>query len=263
MRPGPLAPLLDLFYPRVCLGCGTGDLPSFRRWICARCLARIEPNGPSACPVCAGELGPGATSSACEDCGRLRPRFDAAVAVGRYEGLLRDLVVRLKYRREEACAWPLGEWLADTVALWPEGVAAELVVPVPMPPLRRLRRGFNQAERLAAEAARRLRLPVVRRSLVAAGRPPPQAGLTRTDRLRARRGAFAVRDLAGAFAPALARLPPAWGIAAARALRPGIAGRTVLLVDDVLTTGATASEAARALKAAGAAEVLVAVVARA
>jgi ComF family protein len=232
-------PLVDVVFPRVCLACEADLLPTRRRWLCTRCLARIEPLGPDPCPTCAGPLGRDATPSACPACGRLRPRFDGAIAVGRYDGLLRELVLRLKYGRDPAMAWPLGDLLAETVGLWERGLEADVVVPVPQTFLRRLRRGFNQAELIAAELAGRLSVPLSRGALRRTGRPPAQAGLSRTDRLRAPRGTIAVRR------------------------RRAVAGRTVLLVDDVLTTGGTVSEAARMLKAAGARQVLVAVAARA
>ncbi|MHC4472737.1 MAG: ComF family protein, partial [Planctomycetota bacterium] len=228
-----------------------------------RCMARIEPLGPSPCPVCAGELGPGAPPSACPDCARLRPRFDACTAVGRYDGLLKELVTRMKYGRDAALAHPLGELLAGTVELWDRGREVERVVPVPLRWRRRVTRGFNQAELVAAEVARRLGVRLCRHALVRRRGGPEQASLSRTERLRAPRRAMAVRDPLRLMAPALRRVPPGIRRAAALALAGPVSGRTVLLVDDVLTTGATASEAARALKAAGAAAVLVAVAARA
>jgi ComF family protein len=159
--------------------------------------------------------------------------------VGSYEGTLRELVVRMKYGGDATLAWPLGELLAETLRLWPRLPEADLVVPVPMRFLRRLRRGFNQSELLAEEVARRLALRLSRTALRRQRVGPTQAGLTLARRLAAQRRTMAVR-------------------------RPrAIAGRTVLLVDDVMTTGATASEAARALKAAGARAVLVAAVCRA
>jgi predicted amidophosphoribosyltransferase len=201
--------------------------------------------------------------SACPDCRRLRPKFEATVAVGAYDGILADLVTRLKYARDASCAWPLGELLADTVEQWPPAAGVERIVPVPLRFFRRVHRGFNQAELLAAAVARRLGLPLDRFLLRGARGTAPQAGLTRSRRLQSRRGAYRITDLARLLAPGLARLPGRWGIRTGRWLRPRAVGRTVLLVDDVMTTGATASEAARVLRAAGAARVLVAVVARA
>jgi ComF family protein len=145
----------------------------------------------------------------------------------------------MKYGKDADLAWPLGELLADTLRLWAPLREVDVVVPVPMRFMKRVRRGFNQSEALAAEVARRLSLHLYRFVLRRGRAGPAQAGLTLAKRLVAQRRSMVVR-------------------------RPrAIAGRTVLLVDDVMTTGATASEAARALKAGGAQAVFVAVLCRA
>jgi ComF family protein len=158
--------------------------------------------------------------------------------MGPYEGPLRELCLRLKHERDA--------WLAPRLAdLWVEarrdavaGLPADTwIVPVPLHWWRHWRRGYNQAEALAVGLGRRLGLPVHRplRRVVATEK---LAGLTVTDRAKEMRKAFRARPTV--------RLD----------------GRTVLLVDDVLTTGATCGAAARALKQAGAARVVVAVIAR-
>jgi len=230
--------LLDLLFPRFCLCCDADLTDSRRRWLCPACLAGIEPPRADACPVCAGKLGAGAAPSSCRDCARLRPRFTACVTAGGYDGRLGEWVRRLKYGRRPELAWPLGQLLAESIRLDP-AVSADLIVPIPIPWRRRLRRGFNQAELIAAELRRPLEIPVARRVLARTGTPPVQAGLSPSQRLRAPRGTM-------------------------RVTRPRrVRGRRVLVVDDVLTTGATLNEAARRLLGAGACEVTVAVVARA
>jgi ComF family protein len=146
----------------------------------------------------------------------------------------------LKYGREASLAWPLGRLLAETVRLWGPADPTEVVVPVPMPFAHRMRRGFNQAELLAREVGRILGLPVRAAALARTSGAPAQAGLSRTARLRTPRGSVRRRRFARPFR-----------------------GRRVLLIDDVMTTGATASETARVLKADGARTVNVGVVARA
>ena len=106
-----------------------------------------------------------------------------------------------------------------------------VLVPVPLHPRRRLERGYNQTELLARELQRRTRLEVAARALVRRKETAPQAGLSAAARRRNVTGAFAVRQ------------------------RPRVAGRVVVLLDDVWTTGATALACARILKEAGAAEV--------
>jgi ComF family protein len=152
--------------------------------------------------------------------------------------LLRELCLRLKHEQN---AW-LAPWLCD---LWVEarreaigGLPADAwIVPVPLHWWRHWWRGYNQAEALARGLARRLDRPLKRllRRTVATEK---LAGLSATERVRAMRRAFRARHT------------------------PGLAGRTVLLVDDVLTTGATCGAAARALRRAGAARVIVVVIAR-
>jgi ComF family protein len=164
------------------------------------------------------------------------------VALGPYDGSLRELCLRLKHERN---AW-LSPWLCD---LWVEArgeaeavgrlPADAWIVPVPLHWWRHWRRGYNQAEALARGLARRLGRPV-RRPLRRVAATEKLAELSPTERDRALRGAFRVRVR----------------------FSSRLAGRTVLLVDDVLTTGATCGAAARALKQAGAKRVVVAVIAR-
>lgn len=158
--------------------------------------------------------------------------YDAAWSYGSFEGELRELIHLFKYGRVRTLARPLGKLMA--LAL-PRTTRFDLVVPMPMHWLRRWRRGFNQAELLAREIGRRAAVPVrlcARRIRGTA----PQAGLTHHSRRANVAGAFRAGD--------------------------GVAGRRVLLVDDVLTTGATAGACARALKQAGAERVMVLTVAR-
>jgi len=160
--------------------------------------------------------------------------FDAAYSFGAFEAELRELIHVFKYGRVQTLARPLGWFLA--LAL-PRTEQFDVVVPMPLHWLRRWTRGFNQSALLAREIARRSSVPVrnlVRRAKATA----PQAGLTNAKR-RA--------NVSGAF-----RVP-----------RPArVRGLRILLVDDVMTTGATASACARALKQAGAARVALLTVAR-
>jgi ComF family protein len=134
-------------------------------------------------------------------------------------------------------AAPLGRYL--TKALPVDGPLFDLVVPMPLHWFRRWRRGFNQSELLAREVSRRLGLPMAAGVLARRRHAPPQSGLSSAARRRNVAGLFSVKD------------------------RLEVEGRRVLLVDDVLTTGATAQSAARALKSAGAAQVVVLTLARA
>jgi ComF family protein len=151
---------------------------------------------------------------------------------------LRVLVHELKYRGRRRVAERLADRLAAEPTAWLLLSPDAVLVPVPLHPGRRWERGFNQAELLARALARRSGLPHEARALRRRRPTTPQTGLTAAGRRRNMAGAFLVR-------------------------RPDlVAGRTVVLVDDVVTTGATAMACARALRQAGARAVRLLTVAR-
>lgn len=161
----------------------------------------------------------------CPRCRRTSRRVDRARAVGAYDGALRAIIHAMKYEGRRSLARPLAELMRVCGADALEG--AECLVPVPLHPSRRRERGFNQA----ADLARHLNLPV-RHALRRLRATASQTGLPAAQRHRNVRGAFA----------------------ATRAAR-GFIGRTIVLIDDVSTTGATLEACARALKEAGLKEV--------
>jgi ComF family protein len=171
----------------------------------------------------------------CVRCRRVPPAFDCARAAGDYEGPLREIIHAFKYDGRRSLATPLAAMMrTHGAALLGD---ADFVVPVPLHPWRRLRRGFNQADALA----RRLGMPVVH-ALWRTQATVPQAGLRPAQRRRNVRAAFRVSPLVRR-----ARLQDA----------------CIVLVDDVRTTGATLDACARALKEAGARHVRALTVARA
>jgi ComF family protein len=175
------------------------------------------------------------------------PEFERAVAYGIYQDGLREMVHLLKYERMSAVARPLGGMLACAIEMLEAQASAELmVVAVPLFPAKERQRGYNQAVLLADAALAELRktrpewkLRVAHGVIRRVRDTESQFALTPRGRRRNLKGAFAVRDDAA------------------------LAGREVLLVDDIYTTGATARECARVLRRAGAAKVWVATLARA
>lgn len=211
--------------------------------VCASCWGEVHPLLPPLCRTCGDQLPSWRVISvAMAQCPRCRRRpgiVDAGRAAGEYEGVLREIIHAFKYDGRRSLARPLGAMLraagADVLG------DADCVVPVPLHPWRRLRRGFNQA----ADLAGHLDVPVVH-ALWRARATAPQTGLTAAARRRNVRDAF--------------RLSPFLS----RATRAAFADEpTVVLVDDVRTTGATLDACAEVLKRAGAREVRALTVARA
>jgi ComF family protein len=192
------------------------------------------------CRRCGAIAGPFEQNSGdCSRCRGERFRFDGVLALGRYEGALRDAVLRMKSRHEEPLMTAIGGLLADHFVEEIRKLDPDVVLSIPMHWTRRLRRGTNSPEQMGHVVARRLNLDFVPRAIRRARRTRQLATLTRQERKRTMRDAFAV------------------------AAGCDFGGARVLLIDDVLTTGTTCDTAARVLKKAGAAAVFVLVAARA
>jgi len=191
--------------------------------LCAACIAEL-PALPRSCPRCAL---PSPAAALCGSCLNHPPHFDATLALWRYEFPCDGLVQALKYRARLALAGFFARSLASRTM--PE---VDLIVPMPLHPRRLAERGFNQA----LEIARHLGRPIAPRGVLRVKHTPPQTELPYEERAKNVRGAFLCKlDLSGA---------------------------SVAVLDDVMTTGATLNELARALKRAGAARVENLVIAR-
>ena len=227
-------PVLALVFPSPCPGCGGNvDRPT-RGPLCAPCWEALPRHRgtPCACgfPLPAGLDGP------CGRCRRGLGPFTRGASLGPYEGTLRVLVHELKFRGRRRIAARLAEALlqspgAAAVLSADPARPAPVLVPVPLHPRRLQERGFNQSALLARAVAETPGLRVVEGALTRREHTPPQTGLSAAQRRANVARAFVVRR------------------------RAPLAGRIVVLVDDVTTTGATARACARALLSAGAAEV--------
>lgn len=234
-----LQAIVDLLFVPHCAACDVRVEPGVA--LCATCEVSLYELG-AACPRCAEPLPhAGGGAVACERCRAAPPPFSSAHAPYRYGGELAWALQRLKYEGRADIARTLAPLLAPALARVVAQTGVDLAVPVPLHWRRLSSRGFNQAALLLGHAARGLTLEVDRASLRRGRATAAQSGL----RLRQR-----ADNVAGAFAVPRRR----WA---------RVAGRRVLCMDDVMTTGATLGACAQALLAAGAREIVVFCAARA
>jgi ComF family protein len=240
-----LQSIFSVLFPSDCRLCRTPLNNISRVPVCDECLAEIRPVRAPQCILCGDRLASAQLlmgDGRCVTCRDHEPDFDRAVSFSEYKGALRGLIHLLKYEGVTSATKPLGQMLADAIAeLSASGDSTPLLVPVPLHRRRRRSRGFNQAELLAHAAAGNFtdKLEIAPQVLVRHRETISQVGLSREERIENMHDAFRVTD-------------------------PGrIRGRSVIVVDDVMTTGTTLSECARVLKRAGAERVWAATVARA
>jgi len=228
----------DWFYPRACAGCGDGS-PTAGRYLCWDCLARVDFIRPPYCELC-GDPVPGRIGHAytCAWCSARRIHFRQARSAARYDGPLAQMIRDFKYHGHLWLARDLAGLLEAVVRTHFEEALFDVVTAVPLHPLKERMRGYNQSAMLAEVLARKLDLPFYARLMFRRRPTPTQTHLTAEQRIANVRDAFGTRWCR-------------W-----------LEGRRVLLVDDVMTTGATVNECARALIAGGAATVDVVTVAR-
>jgi ComF family protein len=232
------SPIFSLVFPDDCRICGEALREVSRVPVCAKCA--LDPQPMVAEHFCASCRTPFVNAFPLDESGRCTlcrlglTGFDAVYSYGSYEGSLRKLIHLFKFDKVHTLAAPLAKFMA--LAL-PREERFDVIVPMPLHWKRRWERGFNQSELLAREIGRRWNVPL-EKTLRRVKPTAPQAGLTNARRRANVSGAFAAR----------------------RSRR--LQGARVLLVDDVMTTGATAAACARVLKRAGAAHVALLATAR-
>ena len=231
--------LIDFIYPPVCAVCAAA-LDRSDSWnLCPGCRAGIAYIEPPLCTRCGRPFAHEPEfEHLCGEC-ITRPRhYRRARAVGHYRGMLRSALHLLKYRLKQPLAPTLGNIMTERLPF----IAAEwnygLMVPVPLHPRRLRGRGFNQALYLATSLSRNLRIPLDRLNLNRTRRTQSQVGLSATERASNVKGAFVVA-------------------------RPqAIRNKSILLIDDIYTSGSTVDECSRVLAGAGAEAVDVLTLAR-
>jgi len=227
---------LDLLLPPQCLSCR--QVVAAPGTLCGVCFATLRFLSAPCCAACGipFEFDLGGADALCGACIRARPSYDRARAVFRYDDASRGLILAFKHGDRIDAAPAYARWLARAGhALIAD---ADLIAPVPLHWTRLFHRRYNQSALLTNALARLAGLPAAPDLLRRRRRTPSQGGLGRAERVRNVRGAFAVRTG-----------------------RP-VAGKRILLIDDVLTTGATVEACATALRKAGAASVDVLTLAR-
>jgi ComF family protein len=231
--------LLDFFFPPLCHVCRTFIPDAGPLHICPACLEQMKAVGQPLCHICGIPFIGAGADHICGNCHKQPPSYDAARAAFIYDGHCRTLIHSFKYNNKIHLRRPLALLAGQRLQEFISTRAPDLIIPVPLHVKRLRSRGFNQAVLLGELLARVWRLPLERQALKRVRWTEPQINLSADKRHDNVKGAFAV---SAGFA---------------------VAGKRVLLIDDVLTTGSTAKECATVLKRAGAIDVTVITVARA
>lgn len=230
--------LLDMLYPRSCIGCGT-IAPDPFRYICWDCWSDSSKVEPPFCNLCGDPVAGSVDHDfICYACSAEKPSFEGARSAARYDGVVGEALRQLKYGKALWLAPDMAVLLRNCLVAEYAGVVFDLVVPVPLHHVRQRERGYNQSAILAAELGRLLGCPALPAAVRRIRPTSTQTNLTAPQRLTNVNNAFQSRK------------------------RMRLAGRRVLLVDDVMTTGATVNACAQALKKGGAVSVHVVTVAR-
>jgi ComF family protein len=233
----PFKTLLDIMFPRACAGCGDNAGNEFH-YLCWNCLTAIKLVAPPYCLLC-GDPVYGAISGSyvCSKCVRHKPHFDCARSAALYSGLTKEMILDFKYRGAVWLGPDLGQLMEACLRANFHHEHIDAITYVPLHRAKARQRTYNQAFLLAKELAARIGIKTAD-CLARIAATGSQTHLTSAARADNVRNQFAIKGSCR------------------------VEGQCLLLVDDVMTTGATVNECARVLKAAGAREVLVLTAAR-
>lgn len=230
---------LGWVYPEVCQVCHRNRAGPDQCFLCSACCQEVRPILPPYCQRC-GHPFPGQILGPfeCNQCRKSQWSFSSARSAVVAQGVVREVIHQYKYNRSLWFEPLLAQWLAQAARPALEQEQWDWLVPVPLHPVKEREREFNQAERLARRLSAEVGIPLNTNMLRRVVSTPTQTFLSREERQDNVRQAFAWRG------------------------RPALAGKRIVVIDDVFTTGATTGACARVLRQAGAAEVCVWTVAR-
>jgi ComF family protein len=214
--------ILNTLFPETCPVCSERTDDHSTAPICKTCWNTIRPYSGPVCQRCGKPL-VSDSATYCGECLKREPAFDCARSFGLYEGALRNAIYHMKYFGLRRLAGPLAEKMTG-MRLPP----VDAVIPVPLHRSRHRQREFNQSALVARHAARKLNAELIINGLRKTRETAPQVGLTYKERIKNVRNAFSIED------------------------EGRITGKKIILVDDVVTTGSTIRECAKALKRGGA-----------
>jgi len=225
----------ELIFPSQCQLCG--DLAHFKIPLCNTCLKKVQKIGNLRCEIC-GKAFTGETNRICGNCIKEKPKFDQARAWAKFEEPMVQIIHQFKYQR----GFQFANWMVNNLVEVHQTQFSDqkfdLLIPIPLHWKRLLQRGYNQALILAQPLSKKLKIPLDTTILQKTTNTPPQVGLSSAQRKENLKKSFQIKK------PKL------------------IAGKNILLVDDVITSGATANEASKILKQAGAKKVCILALAR-
>ena len=221
-----------IFFPSVCELCFRLLESPGEKIICRSCIQGLKPRRTSFCLCCGKFFNDTGEPHYCTQCVLQRPAFSVHRSCGVYYGTLKDTIILFKYRGFPVLSKALAEFSLQTLgregSLW---WGVDCIVPVPLSPEKQKLRGFNQASGLSRELSRKKNIELFEDQLIKVRRTPPQTSLEASERRKNLKGAFEVVDC------------------------QRVKGKTVLLIDDVFTTGSTLQECSLALERAGASEI--------